>query len=244
MKASFYFVLWMGLYFIFGLVNIPFLEENAFIVALILVIFISNIINKNLVNDITAEKRSATVHFYEDIYTNAIGKYRKQVLYNLCLYSIFAVYFIVTFVWIIRSTNGSHIGDRIFEIVIFGALSFYYLHKSRKLAASYYNLRKTSNLRDYFEGLQYDEDFAAYCARRSTMNFGQIIQTEPRVSTAYRITGIVFAILSIILGIWFLKLSLPGFFRLPSAGILLLMLTLYGALAIQAGIKDLISLNR
>ena len=244
MKASFYFVLWMGLYFIFDLVNIPFLQNNAFIAAFILVIFISNIINKNLVNDIRAEKQSALIHFYEDVYTNAIAKYRRQVMYNLCLYSIFAIYFLITFVWIIRSTRGAFLGDRIFEMVIFGALSFYYVYKSYKFSSSYASLRKTNNLLDYFSELQYNESYAAYCGRRTTMTFGQILQSEPKVSSGYRITGIVFAILSIILGIWFLKISLPGFFRLSGAGIFLLMLTLYGALAIQAGIKDLISLNR
>ncbi|MDE6444471.1 MAG: hypothetical protein K2K64_08660 [Muribaculaceae bacterium] len=46
MKTSFYFVLWIVIYPVLGLFNFPMLNENAFIIALIIVIGLSWALNK------------------------------------------------------------------------------------------------------------------------------------------------------------------------------------------------------
>lgn len=244
MRTSFYFVLWIGLYAIFDVINIPFLENNAFIAAFILVIIISNMVNKSMAADIAADRRMSMLRLYDEVYTNAIEKYRRKLLYNLILFIFLSVYFVITFVWIIVMISGRNIFDNLFELFIFGACSFYYVYRTAKIGNNYFSLRAMSSLSEFFPGIEDDPAYLQFCSERSVRTFPQIMQTEHTPGKAYRISNMVFAVISILIGVWFLKMTLPFIVTFSFQNFYSVIMALYGALALQAGVKDLMDLSR
>lgn len=244
MKSSFYYVLWIGLYMIFDWINVPFLQNNSFVAAFIIVIIVQNLLNKSLAPDIMKDQRFRTLRLYEEIYTNNIKAYRDRMLYNVILYSVFAIYFVFTFVWILRFADYSDFGNSLFEIVIFGGLGAYYVYRATKLVASYSRILRATTLKECLPDIDNYEDYRNFSELRSYRTYAEILNSQPRVSSFYNILNIVFSVMSILLGVWFLRLSLPNFFHFSEMGMYMIILLLYGALALQAGIKDLISSSR
>lgn len=244
MKASFYFVLWIGIYFIFDIINVPFLQNNSFIAALIVIWMLQSFLNNALQNDIAKERQLSAIYLYEQIYTNDINSYRRKTLWNIIPYGVFTIYFLFTFIWILKFANYHDIGNTIFEMVIFGVLGGYYCWRTGKLIDEYVKLHRVYKLTDFFQGITANPAYMQFCEERTVRSFGEVLSTEPRPSSGYRIANIIFAIASILLGVWFLKVSLPHFFSSTQTGMYMVILVLYGALAIQAGIKDLMTSNR
>lgn len=244
MKASFYFVLWIGIYFIFGLIDVPFLQNNSFIAALIVVWMVQSFLNNALRNDIAKERELTGVYFYEQVYNNDIKAYRRKTLWKILIYGIFTIYFLFTFIWILKFANYRDIGNSIVEIVIFGAFGVFYCWQTGKLIDQYAKLHRVYRLDEFIEGITSDPGYRQFCEERAVRSFSEVLSTVPRPSSGYRVANIVFAVASILCGVWFLRIALPHFFRFTEAGMYLVILVLYGALAIQAGIKDLMTVNR
>ena len=239
MKSSFYFVLWIAVYYLLDLVNIPALNNNAFIAAFVLVMIISRIINNNLGNIITAENRRAKLTLFETIYRNEINHYRKKMLTTLIVQFFFGVYFLIAFLWIIFDLHWGDIANRIFEIVIFGAMTAYAIYRTQTIFRNYTALLKVSTLKDYFTSIEEDKEFDNYCAERKTHSFAQILDNGEKINKGFQIISLIFAVLSILLGVWFVRESIPAIVNSGLGNMNTLVLLLYGGLALQAGIKDL-----
>lgn len=72
MKTSFYFFLWFIIYYLIGLTGSQLLIQNDFFVALILVFFISKIINKLLYKEIQYQANLNRTYIFE--YSMLISK--------------------------------------------------------------------------------------------------------------------------------------------------------------------------
>ena len=76
MKTSFYFVLWILIYPILGLLNISFINNNTFVVALAAVWGISWLLNQTMSKTHTYERASQIAPILEDVYTCNVESFR------------------------------------------------------------------------------------------------------------------------------------------------------------------------
>ena len=96
MKTSFYFVLWILIYPILGLLNNSFIDNNAFIVALVVVWGLSWLLNRIMPNTMTYEHALNVAPILEDVYTGNVASFSKRLSKEATIELVTAIYFIVT----------------------------------------------------------------------------------------------------------------------------------------------------
>lgn len=96
MKTSFYFVLWIIIYPILGLLNNSFINQNSFIIALVIVWGLSWSLNKIMPKTLTYERASQIAPLLEEVYTGDVADFKKRVTRDMWIESVTSVYFIIT----------------------------------------------------------------------------------------------------------------------------------------------------
>ena len=79
MKTSFYFIVWILIYPLLGLFHNSFINQNAFIVALLAVWGLSWLLNRTMPETLSYERATHTAPLLEYVYTGNIGGFRKHV---------------------------------------------------------------------------------------------------------------------------------------------------------------------
>ncbi len=79
MKTGFYFVLWILIYPILGLLNNSFINNNAFIVALAVVWGLSWLLNRVMPKTLTYEQVTQIAPILEDVYTGNVPSFKKRL---------------------------------------------------------------------------------------------------------------------------------------------------------------------
>ena len=120
MKTSFYFVLWIMIYPILELTGVAFLQENSFIVALLIVMFVVPHLTKKIFEkDIIYSHNKRVIDYFETIYTNNVAKIKKNLMTNIILNSVVFIYFVSYVVGILVIG----VPDALLQYIVFGVLS-------------------------------------------------------------------------------------------------------------------------
>lgn len=240
MKPSFYFVIWIIIYPLLDLLNVEFINNHSFIIAIVIVFCLATILNRILGDTKFYDESITTAPILEDVFTGNVASFKKRLINDATLETIFSVYFILNIIaaiYIIILGTSS-----VLEIFIFGGLAYSAISKV-------ISLRKGVNILNYdptpercMEIVEdsYRLDYTSYYNSRINASFEDALPPRPRGYQFYKIISIIFSIIATCLGA---ALFVLGVFFLVSieydgSTILGLIWLLYGSLAIYSGIKD------
>ena len=144
MKTSFYFVLWILIYPILGLLNNSFIDNNAFIVALAVVWGLSWLLNRIMPNTLTYERALNVAPILEDVYTGNVASFSKRLSKEATIELVTAIYFIVTTIVIAIAIFKAGVNDWI-ALIIFGFFTFGAISRSAGLIKAKTNLKNNPN---------------------------------------------------------------------------------------------------
>ena len=144
MKTSFYFVLWILIYPILGLLNNSFIDNNAFIVALAVVWGLSWVLNRIMPNTLTYERALNVAPILEDVYTGNVASFSKRLSKEATIELVTAIYFIVTTIVIAIAIFKAGVNDWI-ALIIFGFFTFGAISRSAGLIKAKTDLKNNPN---------------------------------------------------------------------------------------------------
>ena len=242
MKTSFYFVIWIIIYPLLGLIHSPWIDENAFIVALFIVWILSWVINNSMPDIIRYERIRKVNIIMEEIYTGNLKAFMARISRQVTVRFVTAIYFATTFLFILFTIFGS-IADEWFALLIFGFFTFSSITGTHQLN-KVLNRLKLNLTREECEEVAknlYKVDYSSYYSQRQTHTFAEMFPPVPSGYKAFSVFSALMAIACSLLGLWCLinsiiTLVISHTSLITSA----LMYFLYGSLACYFGIKDTI----
>lgn len=244
MKTSFYFFLWIIIYPLLGLLHNPWVYQNSFIVALIAVWGLSWLLNRLMPETLRYERAATSATILEEVYSGNVAAVKRRLSRNVTIDFVSAIYFGVTFVFILFSMVKGSADDWI-GLLIFGFFAFVTISSAFRLNQAYSQLKRNPTPDECVNVVEnlYKMDYASYYEGRLHASSLEMLPPRPRYFTAFQIVSLIIAILCGLLGIVTLIyaiiiLSLQHSPEAISAGI---MYFLYGSLAAYYGIKDTIS---
>ena len=231
MKTSFYFVLWIGLYFLIGVFGNQWMQYNSFFVAIVAVFVISSILSKITINQRAYMANRDGARFFELLYKNDYKRYlalhHRRLLFNVATF----IYFMITVIFLLMIHE---------SWVIIAIFAFFGFGSANGMVESY---KVYSHVRDA-GAIELDEEsmevFNRYKEGRDAgFKANQMYPPATWKDKLFRGSNIGFAIISIVLGIIYIGMYIPG---LLSHGTYLMgstMFIAYGGLALIYGINDL-----
>lgn len=245
MKTSFYFVLWIAIYPLLGLLHSPWIAQNSFIVALLVVWGVSWWLNKMMPQTLRYEGATARAGIMEEIYSGKIDVFRRRIARNSIVEFVTAVYFGVTLIFVIFSLiHGGDVNDWI-ALAIFVLFAYGAITKAVALNKAAHNILGNPSEEECARVAQtaYGLNYEAYRAGRSGRNYEDMLPPMPRYYKVFQVISILIALVCAILGIIYLVLAVISIVRSHfavalSAGV---MYFLYGSLATYFGLRDLVS---
>lgn len=241
MKASFYFVFWILIYPLLGLFHNAVLDQNSFIVALVLAFGLSWLLNRLMPATLGYERKLQVYPILSDVYEGNVAAFTKRVFKSTMVSIVTAVYFLlVTFAILFLSHQD------IFALIIFGLLTFAYMSRSVSMYKTYLKIKENPTPEECMEIATetYRLNYAAYYEERMSAEGKITIPAPPRHFKIFQLCSLIFAALSAIFGLFFLLLfilSLLGSSSLIGA-VFAGTSFLYGSLALYFGISDFISI--
>lgn len=243
MKTSFYFVVWILIYPLLGLFHNSFINQNAFIVALLAVWGLSWLLNRTMPKTFTYEGATQTAPLLEDIYTGNIERFRKHVTRQAIIESICSFYLLITTLVILLSIADS-VSDDWLALIIFAMFTFSAISQSIKLVKAYSCLKKNPTEKECERILSeiYHIDYSVYADEREKVTYNDMLPPRPAHFRAFQIFSMVVSGICVVLGLVYVVLGLLVMFGNDSVGASAIagMYFLYGSLATYFGIKDLI----
>lgn len=243
MKASFYFIIWIVIYPLLGLIGSPWINQNSFLVALIFVWALSWFINKTMPETIAYERKLEYAQIMNEVYTCNVRGFKRRLSQKATVEFIAAVYFGFTSLltlYIMFAGNRSGF----FELIIFGLLAAGTIMRAAKLQKYAWRLRQNPDPQECVTIVdEMGMDYASYYEERQNSLSGAILPPPPRHFGVFQVFSILIAAVCAILGIIFMVLALIGIFHNASFGATSygIMYLLYGSLATYYGVKDCIS---
>lgn len=242
MKTSFYFVLWILIYPILGLLNNSFIDNNAFMVAFAIVWGISWLLNQVMPKTIYYERTTQNAPILEDVYTCNVASFKRRLSKQAIIETITVIYFIITMIAIALLIG---INDW-FALLIFGIFAATSIAASVKLIKAKLQLQANPTPEQCLEIAEetYNLDYTSYYeARTGVSSYNDTLPPKPRYFTAFRVFSILISLLSSLLGLLYIVSGI--ILMVPQSplelGTLGGMSFLYGSLATYFGIKDFIS---
>lgn len=240
MKASFYFVLWILIYPLLGLLNNDFINSNSFLFALFVVWGLSWLINRSIPQIIRYERVTSQYPMLEDVYTSNVKGFAGKLAVASRIEIVTAIYFAVATAAIIFDFVKNF--DNWLELIIFGLFAYSVFSHSNRLVKASRDLKmnptpeECMNIADNIFAM----DYASYYNRRQTRTYAEMYLPRPKGMTAFRVISILFALGAAILGIVFIVMSIISMLNYPAfiAGTFGSMMILYGSLAAYYGIRD------
>ena len=247
MKTSFYFVIWIIIYPLLGLFHSPALSQNSFIVALLIVWGLSWLLNRSMPDTLRYEAALTRVSLMELLYSGNIRAIKKRLERQTLIQFITAIYFGVTFIFVLYSIlRHSDVNDWI-ALVLFGLFAFGAIN-----SAVTYNKAVHQIERDPSEetgsgvlGGLYRLDYPSYRSRRLGASAEDMLPSPPPHLKAFRIFSLIIAVICALLGI-FQLLRGVGLIVMYHSNVGIsggIMYVLYGSLAAYFGLKDTIDLG-
>lgn len=246
MKTSFYFVVWIVIYPLLGLLHNEFIYNNSFFVALIVVWAISWFINRNMPDTLRYERVSGTYPVLESVYTGNVAVFSKRLGSMALTESVTSVYFCLTTVFIIITSLRS--GSGWFELIIFGLFALGTITRSSRLVNSYFKLKRNPTP-DECVAIAEDTfklNYTAYFDQRQGRSYVDMFPPRPQYYKAFLVVSAIIAVVAAVLGVITITFAIIASYSNASVGngIMAGMYFLYGALATYFGIRDLISCLR
>ena len=243
MKTSFYFVLWILIYPILGLLNNSFIDNNAFIVALAVVWGLSWLLNRIMPNTLTYERALNVAPILEDVYTGNVASFSKRLSKEATIELVTAIYFIVTTIVIAIAIFKAGVNDWI-ALLIFGFFTFGAISRSAGLIKAKTNLKNNPNPEQCMEIAEetYKLDYASYYEARNGASYNNMMPEKPKHFKIFHVCSTIISAICTLLGAVYIILGVILFFGQPiEVQTIAGMYFLYGTLATYFGIKDFIS---
>lgn len=247
MKTSFYFVVWIVIYPLLGLLHNPWIDANSFIVALIAVWALSWYLNKTMGRTIAYENLVANDRILNEVYTGSVEALRKRFAKRSLIEFVTALYFGVAFLVALLFTI-KYGKNSWFELFIFGVLAIGTLIGASRMQSAAWRLKHNPDPEDSIrvveETLRLNYD--AYYHLRQNATGDSYLPPAPMHFKGFQAFSLITAVACASLGLVFmlfsvLMLSTSFTFGGISYGI---MSILYGSLAFYYGIKDAVSCSR
>lgn len=247
MNTSFYFVIWIIIYPLLGLFHNQALNQNSFIVALIAVWGLSWLLNRSMPNTLRYEAALSRVRIMERLYSGNIDSIRRSISRQTSIQFITALYFGVTFVFVLYSIFRHSDANDWIALVLFGFFAYGAITSASTLNKAKWRLINDPSTETAAEVVRavYRLDYNSYQAGRQNTTLEGMLPPKPPHMTAFRIFSLVVAVICAILGI--IQLLRGVFFIFLdhsnlgiSGGI---MYVLYGSLATYFGIKDSVDIG-
>lgn len=241
MKTSFYFVLWICIYPILDLTGVPFLQENSFFVALLIVMFaVPHLTKKIFEKDIIYTHNKRVIDYFETIYTNNVAKIKKGLMTNIILNSVVFIYFVSYVVGILVMG----VPDALLQYIVFGVLSLLSGSWIVKNVSQYLKVKDIVTFdEDNIECVINENDlpvYEEYKEKRAMVSYQQLLASLGNGGKALKITSIVFAIICTLLGLVFVYQWLPLIFFGFNGELIIMAMIVYASMAVYYGIHDLI----
>ncbi len=245
MKTSFYFVLWILIYPILGLLDSSMIDNNAFFVALIAVWGISWLLGRLMPETLAYERVSQVAPILEDVYTGNVTSFNKRLSQNAIIETVTSAYFVISTVVIVYAVLYAGV-DNWIASGVFIVLTFSTISRANKLLNANYKLKDNPNPEQCAEIAEetYKLDYSSYYEERQNHSYEEMLPPRPKHFKAFQIFSIVMAIVATILGIIYLGLGIGVMLAGHGAAAKALagMYFLYGSLATYFGIKDIITI--
>ena len=243
MKTSFYFVLWILIYPILGLLNNSFIDNNAFIVALAVVWGLSWVLNRIMPNTLTYERALNVAPILEDVYTGNVASFSKRLSKEATIELVTAIYFIVTTIVIAIAIFKAGVNDWI-ALIIFGFFTFGAISRSAGLIKAKTDLKNNPNPEQCMEIAEetYKLDYASYYEARNGADYSHMMPEKQNHFKIFQVCSTIISAICTLLGAAYIILGVILFFGQPiEVQTIAGMYFLYGTLATYFGIKDFIS---
>ena len=243
MKTSFYFVLWILIYPILGLLNNSFIDNNAFIVALAVVWGLSLLLNRIMPNTLTYERAINIAPILEDVYTGNVDSFSKRLSKEATIELVTVIYFIVTTIVIAIAIFKAEMNDWI-ALLIFGFFTFGAISRSTRLIKAKTNLKNNPNPEQCMEIAEetYKLDYASYYEACNGVDYSHMMPEKPKHFKIFQVCSTIISAICILLGAAYIISGVILFFGQPiEVQTIAGMYFLYGTLATYFGIKDFIS---
>lgn len=248
MKTSFYFVLWIMIYPILGLFNNSFIDNNAFVVALVAVWGLSWLLNQVMPKTLTYEHISQIYAILEDAYNGNVASLGKRLTRESIIEFVTAIYFIVTTILICVAVFVVGINDWI-ELIVFGLFTFGAIYRAITLIKAKSSLYANPTGEQCVEiaNETYKLDYPSYYEQRKETNYESMLPARPKHFKVFQIFSIVIASIAALLGLFYIvdaiSLIMIGSNSIGT-GAFAGMCFLYGSLATYFGIKDIITTSQ
>lgn len=245
MKTSFYFVLWIIIYPVLGLINNSFIDNHAFIVALGIVWGLSWLLNRLMPNIWAYESVSQVAPILEDVYIGNVNSFRKRLSRDSLIETITSIYFLITTMVIGIAIFLAGVNDWI-ALMVFLFFTFGAISRSVKLIKAKIQLSSNPTPEQCMEIATetYKLDYSAYYEAHFNKSYMEILPPKPRYFNLFRIFSIIIAALASLLGLINIVSAVLLFYSYTSIeiGAFSGMYFLYGSLATYFGIKDIVTL--
>lgn len=245
MKTSFYFVLWILIYPILGLINNSFIDNNAFVVALAAVWGISWLLNRVMPKTLTYERVSQIAPILEDVYTGNVSSFSKRLSRESTIELVTAIYFAVTTIVIGIAVFAVGINDWI-ALIVFGFFTFGSIGRATSLLKAKSSLNANTTPEECMEIADetYKLDYASYYEQRQQTSYEEMLPPCPTHFKVFQIFSIIVAGVAALLGLIYIISAIAIVVGSASleAGAFAGMYFLYGSLATYFGIKDIMTM--
>lgn len=247
MKPSFYFVLWIVIYPILGLIPSQGVQDYSFIVALMVVWGLSLLLNRLMPNILTYSRASEFAPIMEDVYTGNVNSFKKILSRDAIIETVTSLYFLVAIALILFVMFKTDTREW-FALIIFGYFAFGAISRSVALVKANGRLRSNPTSEECAQIVEenYKMDYAAYYNDRQNTTYEEMLPPRPQLYTAFQITSIVIAVICAVLGVLFILSGVGLTFAENEIALATLAAVyfLYGSLATYFGIKDTLSCIR
>lgn len=241
MKTSFYFLLWIIIYPLLDILDIPWIDSNAFLVALFIVWGLSWVLNRFMPKTLRYERTAQALIILEEAFKGDSRALHRRLSHRATLDFITSVYFGVTFIFILFSMVRGSADDWI-ALAIFGFFAFATISSAVKLNKAAWALKKDPTPEKCARLVEsiYGYDYLAYRNARITKEPENMLPERPPHFTTFQVFSLVIAIICTLLGLYYFVSSLMILIisKNPASISWGVMYFLYSSLAVYFGIKD------
>lgn len=247
MKTSFYFLLWIAVYPLLGLLNNSFVNENSFVVAFVVVIGVSWLLRRLMPRTLIYESAAQRLPLLEDIYQDKTEVFAQQVWRDAIIETVTAIYLIVsTFAVGYFAMSGS--GESWIAVAIFALIAYGAMVRSASLFKARNEIESNPTQEECAAVAHelYQVDYAAYAEQRSQTSYEDMLPERPRMFKLFAVVSLVVACVVALVGLWFVVEAVMAFTLGAGTGVLAYagIYILYGSLAVYYGVKDTFSCVR
>lgn len=250
MKTSFYFVVWISIYPLLGLIGNSFIDKNSFLVALAVVWGLSVLLSRLMPATLAYEHKAQSASMLEDVYTGNVESFGRRLSRDVVIETVTAGYLFLSTVAImylvIKTSIDNWLMFGIFALFAYGAIArCTILIKAKSALKSDPTPKQCTALVGKVYGLDYDK----YYNDRNGGSYDEMLAAgRPRHFRLFQYVSLLFAVAAILLGLYYIVdgISALTYFNGTNMklglGTIVLVSLLYGSLAVSFGIKDSIAL--